>query len=360
MQPNCLNYPIETTVGVFDESNETLVRMLKADGRTDGVRVLIVADHNVVQHTADIGPRIGRYMRTHGLQLAGNPIVIGGGEKIKSDNLQTAMRTAAAMLSARLSRRDFVVIIGGGTVLDVAGYAAAQVRGGVRTIRIPTTPTAMIEAAFADYAAVDSLNVKDALRIPSTPAGVIIDTAFGATVLDGVWRGGYAPAVRIALACDASLLQLLADKAAAFQKRDMSTLEEIVAACLKIRRERTIPAIGLWGAYRMEAMSGYKLPHGYAIAIGVMIDCCYAQTKGWITAEERESVMSVLRNCGALDGAVHSRHLLSQTEAVVLGMDAWMLTTGENRMEFPVKLGEAAFVDNPDRAAMKSALNLIK
>ena len=55
-------------------------------------------------------------------------------------------------------------------------------------------------AAFAEYAALDTFAVKDALRVKSIPSGVVVDTSFASTVLDGVWRGGIGEAVRFALA----------------------------------------------------------------------------------------------------------------------------------------------------------------
>ena len=55
---------------------------------------------------------------------------------------------------AKLGVNDVVIALGGGTVLDVAGYAAAQVRGGIKVLRMPTTVASMLDAAFAEYAAV--------------------------------------------------------------------------------------------------------------------------------------------------------------------------------------------------------------
>jgi 3-dehydroquinate synthetase len=106
---------------------------------------------------------------------------------------------------------DGVVALGGGSLLDVAGYAASQVRGGIGIVRIPTTVAAMIEGGFASYAAVDSVNVKDALRVPSTPISVLVDTSFASTILDGVWRGGIGEAVRLALSYDASFFKKMRD-----------------------------------------------------------------------------------------------------------------------------------------------------
>ena len=208
MQKSCYSYPVEFVEDVFGESS-VLADLLKKVTGSGEPKVLIVADMNVVQRTEGLGTKIGRYVQTHGIRLAGSPVVMAGGEKIKADNLQSALQVVSAILSAKLGRNDVVLALGGGTILDVAGYAAAQVRGGVKIVRIPTTPAAMMDAAFAEYAAVDSTSVKDALRVSSVPAGVLIDVAFASSVLDGVWRGGIGEAVRQAMALDATLMKKL-------------------------------------------------------------------------------------------------------------------------------------------------------
>ena len=208
MQKSCFSYPVEFTDDAFGESPVLAETLKKASG-SENPRVLIVADLNVVQRTEGLGAKIGRYVQAHGICLAGSPVVMAGGEKVKADNLQSALNVVSAILSAKLGRNDIVLALGGGTVLDVAGYAAAQARGGVKIVRMPTSPAAMMDAAFADYAAVDSASVKDALRVPSVPAAVVIDFSFAASVLDGVWRGGVAEAVRLAVASDATLLKKL-------------------------------------------------------------------------------------------------------------------------------------------------------
>ena len=111
--------------------------------------------------------------------------------------LDGVMHVSAA-LDAKIGADDVLMAIGGGSVLDVAGYAAAQVRGGVKLVRVPTTPAAMVDAAFAHYAAVDFREIKDALRIQCEPDAVIVDRSYAKTVLDGVWRGGLGEIVRFA------------------------------------------------------------------------------------------------------------------------------------------------------------------
>ena len=355
MQKSCFGYPVEFADDVFGES-DVLANVLKKVTRSESPKVLIVADMNVVQRTEGLGTKIGRYVQAHGIQLIGNPVVVAGGEKIKADNLQCALKVVSALLSAKLGRNDVVLAIGGGTILDVAGYAAAQVRGGVQIVRMPTTPAAMMDAAYATYAAIDSATVKDALRVPSVPAAVVIDTAFAVSVLDGVWRGGIGEAVRLAAAADAALLKKLKKLAPAYRDRDMAALTEIVQLVWKTRAKKGGTSLALWVALRLESMSGYKLPHGYAVSIGVCIELDYAVEKGLMKPADREVALDILRDCGALDGLGHSGHLLGQVDNLLFGLDAWLLSSPDRTVAVSAGLGKTATVEDLDREVLRVVL----
>ena len=348
-------YPVAFAEDAFGES-PVLAETLKKVTGSETPRILIVADMNVVQRTEGLGSKIGRYVNAHGVSLAGSPVVIAGGEKIKADNLQSALKVVSAILESRMGRTDCVVAIGGGTLLDVAGYAAAQARGGVRLVRLPTTPAAMMDAAFADYAAVDSLNVKDALRVPSVPDAVVIDFLFARTVLDGVWRGGIGEAVRQAAVLDAAFMRKLVKLAAPYRDRDPQALAEVVKGTVAIRGRKGPSGFAEWSAARLEAMSGYKLPHGYAVAIAICLDMAYAVERGLVREKDRETVCGVLRECGALDGLAHSRHLIGQTDGVLCGLDAWRLSAVQEGLPLPAGLGKLLLEKDPDRTVYRKVL----
>ena len=358
MQKNCFSYPVEFAEDAFGGSGVLADTLKKVTG-SDEPKVLIVADMNVVQRTEGLGLKIGRYVQEHGIRLAGSPIVISGGEKVKADNLQGVLRIVSEMLQAKVGRNDVVLAIGGGTVLDVAGYAAAQVRGGVKLVRMPTTPAAMMDAAYATYAAVDSATVKDALRVESVPAAVIIDPSFAASALEGVWRGGIGEAVRLAVASDSALFKKLGKLADGYRARDVQTLREMVEAVYAVRAKKGGTSLGQWAALRLEPMSGYKLPHGYAVSIGLCVDVGYAVGKGLMKSSDSDRVIGFLRDCGSLDGLVHSGHFLGQTESLLLGLDAWSLSTGSRALTMPCAIGKSVEEPEPDRGVFEAALKTL-
>lgn len=341
------------TEDAFAEDNTVLIDALRKATGEESPKVFLVADGNVVNRTEGLGKKIGRYVQAHGIGLAGSPLVMSGGEKIKSDGFQSVITAMEAMLEARIGRNDCVVVLGGGTVMDVAGYAAAQVRGGVKVVRMPTTVASMVDAAFAGTAAVNGVNVKDAMRVTCAPSALVVDTLFAKTVLDGVWRGGVSAAVRLAAVLDAPLMKKIAKLAGKFNDRDYDSMAEIVSSAVAVRLKKGGTSFSEWSALRLESMSGYKLPHGYATAIGICIDAAYAVDKGFLKSADQETICGVLAECGALDGLSHSRHLLAQPDNVLLGLDAWRLSHGSEAIELPGGLGKLKVEETPDREAMR-------
>ena len=303
MQKNSLKFPVEIVDGAFGEST-VLADLLR------GGRALLVADNNVVQHVEGLGTRIGAYVRAHGLELSGAPVVIPGGERIKTDDLKSARRVVAAALAANLGPDDAVVALGGGTLLDVAGWAASQFRGGVRLVRVPTTPAAVMGAAFATTAALNDQSAKDVFVVPSVPAAVVVDLSLSSSVLDGVWRGGLGEAVRLAVDVEPKYLQKSLALAERYRARDAEAFAEIATHIVALRQKKGGTDLGLKTAAALEPKSGWKLPHGYAVAIGVLIDLYVAVKEGARDEADLVACRDILSACGALDGARHSKHIL--------------------------------------------------
>ena len=363
MLKNYYRYPTEIVEDIFGESPK-LAETIFATTRVEAPRMFIAADYNVVNRHEGLGAKIGRYVREHGIGIAGSPEVFSGGEKVKADGMQSLQALAGAMLEAKLGAGDCVVAIGGGTVLDLAGYAAAQVRGGVKLVRVPTTPAAMIDAAFAEYAAIDSQNVKDAMRVASVPEAVLTDLAFAPTVLDGVWRAGFGEAIRLAVALDASLFKKLLNLVEGVKARDDGAMREAIELSVEARLKRGNTNLGLWSAIRLESMSGYKLPHGYAVPMGICVDANYAVARGLLKPEVRDEIVGALANSGALDGMLHSQHLVGQIDRILYGLDAWKLTNGVGEITLPTGIGKSTTEAEPDRElfgqAIKEAMAVFK
>lgn len=354
------SYAVRFADDAFGEGAQALASLLKEITGSDEPRMMLVADSNVVQRSAGLGMKIGKFVQTTGVRLAGAPVVIAGGEKLKSDFHQSLQKMLTAAVEARVGAKDAMVVIGGGTVTDVASYVAVQTRGGLPIVRIPTTVAAMVDGAFAECASLNLAGVKDAIRIPCRPAGVVIDTTFATTVLDGVWRGGLGEMIRYAATKDAALFKRLVKSVAALKDRNAGLLSEFVRATVESRVKKGGSDVGLWCASRLETMSSYKLPHGYATPIAMCIDCAYAVERGLMTEDDQELVCRTLAESGALDGLSHSLYLLDQPDSILRGLDAWRLTTGGEAITIPAGIGKTVVEEHPDRAVFDKVVKCFR
>lgn len=354
MQRKCYPYPVEVVDGVFGES-DALVKIVKS--QKGKPRIFIAADYNVVSQNQELGANLGRYLKAHGIELAGRPEVTGGGEKMKGDEFRSLSRLMEAMIAARLGKDDIVLAIGGGTLLDLAGFAAAQVRGGLKLIRVPTTPGAMADGAFAEYAALNLGGVKDALRLKSEPIAVIIDANFLPAILDGVWRAGFGEFLRQAIAHDATLYKkLMSDIPTDGKTRDEKVMRKLLLLAVASRVKKGDTDFGKWSTQRFECITNYKMPHGYAVPISLAIDLTYAATKGIFDAEEALKVVRRLKACGALEGLAHSSQYLTHFESVLLGLESWRLFTGSTEVYFPTAPGKLKAFKELDQDAYCEAI----
>jgi len=198
-----------------------------------------------------------------------------------SKTIDTAVSIIEAMEKAYLGRDTLVVALGGGTVGDIAGFAAAVFKRGVPVIQIPTTTLAQADSAVGGKTGVDSSISKNAFGAFWHPAGVYIDVAALATLDDRQFRAGLVESVKHAIIADADYFDFLEANLDAVLERKADVLEEIAHKNCKIKggvveadpREQNLRRILNYGhtiGHAVEAASGFELLHGEAVAIGIV------------------------------------------------------------------------------------------
>lgn len=315
MRRNLLGYRVEIVEDSFGES-EVLAEVL--DGSLgEGGRVLLVADSNVVTHTEGLGPKIGRYMNEHGLHLAGKAVIVPGGEKVKHESMSAAMTVLDTAVHRHIGENDCILALGGGVLFDLAGWAAAQL-GGIKVVRMPTTPAAMTGAAYAEEALLDRCGRKDVIRLPSPPAAVVIDVSFVKTVMDGVWRAGTGETACIAV-LDKSVCRVFCEAAPLYAARDYDAFARMVGAVAEYRRKTRVEPMVEDLAALLEEQSDFRLPHGYAIPLALMIEAGVLVEKGSVKEKTLTAIREALDACGSLEGLYHSQHILRRREVLFGG-----------------------------------------
>ncbi len=198
-----------------------------------------------------------------------------------SKNINTLISIIEMMEKAYLGRDTLVVALGGGTVGDIAGFAAAVFKRGVPVLQIPTTTVAQADSAVGGKTGVDSERSKNAFGAFWHPAAVYIDVATLTTLDDRQFRAGLVESVKHALIADSRYFDFLEQNLDAVLDRQTDVLEKTAYFNCKIKgsvvetdpheqNKRRILNYGHTIGHAVEAASGFELLHGEAVAVGII------------------------------------------------------------------------------------------
>jgi 3-dehydroquinate synthase len=234
-------------------------------------------------------------------------VITPAGEQSKTMATLTAI--LEAMEKYRLGRDTVVVGLGGGTVGDIAGFAAAIFKRGVPVVHIPTTTVAQADSSVGGKTGVDSSLSKNAYGCFWHPSAVFIDVATLATLDDVQYRSGLAESVKHAAIADADYFAFLEKNSDAILRRDMVVLEEIAEKNCRIKasvvqedptekNKRRILNYGHTIGHAVESASDYQLLHGQCVAIGMIAAGLIEKEMGLVKDDRLERIEAILKKLG--------------------------------------------------------------
>lgn len=362
-------YPVVFGRGLLRSSDHTLAELLARAG-SGPHRVLVAIDSEVLAHHPSLPEDLRTYQRSHPkvLELVAKPLVVRGGEQCKNDLLDVEQVHRLVEIHG-LCRHSFVLVIGGGAVLDAVGYAAATAHRGLRLIRMPTTVLAQNDAGIGVKNGVNWQGRKNFLGTFSPPFAVLNDLAFLETLDVRDRRAGLAEAVKVALIRDADFFDHLCEQSAALARFDTDAMEHVIRRCAELHLRHIATSgdpfelgsarpldFGHWAAHKLEELSQNALRHGEAVAIGLAIDAVYSQRSGRISDDELHRVLSLLASLG-FDLAHESLARLDVERALAdfrehLGGQLCITLLGE--------IGRGVEVHEIDCAAMQKAIDFLR
>lgn len=306
------DFPVTFTHGLFRPANRVLVDTLSRLGEGRRHRAMVFIDSHVANARPQLAAEVAAYFAAHpeSLEIAIEPQIVPGGESVKNQFslVEGFMRL---MLERHMDRQSFIIIVGGGAVMDAVGLAAALVHRGLRQVRVPTTVLGQNDAGVGVKNGVNFLGGKNAVGTFAPPFAVLNDFEFLLTLPLRDWLCGVAEAWKVAIIRDSAFFDWLCESAAKFPARDAAAMEQLVYRCadehlahirtngdpFEYGRARPLD-FGHWSAHKLELMSGFRISHGEAVAFGVLLDSCYAREKGWVSAEEFAAIERGLRASG--------------------------------------------------------------
>ena len=259
-------YPVLVGQGALQE----LGRLARGTGATAAA---VVTDSVVAELWSE--PVLGGLT---GAGLRSACFAVEPGELSKS--LTALERVLAFLEDFELDRHGLVVALGGGTVGDLAGFAAAVWLRGVRCVQVPTTLLAMVDSSVGGKSGVNTARTKNAIGAISQPVAVVADLATLATLSEAEYLAAFGEVVKYGVAMDRELAALLESDADALLARSPQALEPAVSRCASLKaavvaadeRDTGARAILNYGhtlGHALESASGYAAAHGRAIAFGM-------------------------------------------------------------------------------------------
>lgn len=288
-----LGYTVSVARGALDELGGIVARTAPAH------RYVLITDEHV-------GPLYaGRVRRVLGT-TATVPLTIPPGEAQKTRARWAELTDA--MLAAGCGRDTTVIALGGGVIGDLAGFVAATFMRGVPVVQVPTSLLAMIDASIGGKTGVDTPAGKNLVGAFHQPAAVVVDPDVLDTLPAPQLRAGMAEAIKHGAIADAAYFAALCDALPALlaDVRAPEMLDVIARSiaikCDVVRRDeregglRKILNFGHTLGHAIEAESDYRLLHGEAVAIGMVLESALAERVGVAERGTAERVAAAVRH----------------------------------------------------------------
>jgi len=356
-----IEYSLVYVDGVFNIDNQELAECYQKFGRC-----LAVVDSNVYKH---YGKKMKQYFEHYNIELTSFPITITEPNK----TIQTFEKIVDAFADFKLVRKEPVLVIGGGLLTDVAGFACSAYRRSSNYIRIPTTLIGLIDASVAIKVAVNHKKLKNRLGAYHASSKVFLDFSFLGTLPTDQVRNGMAELIKIAVVGHQEVFDLLEKYGEELLRTHFGNIdatEEIKEVArlvtykgIKKMLEYEVPnlheldldrviAYGHTWSPTLELAPRVPIFHGHAVNIDMALSATIAAKRGYISDSDRDRILGTMSRIGlSLDHPLLEEELLWRaTESISLTRD------GKQRAAMPKPIGECFFVNDLTREELADAV----
>jgi 3-dehydroquinate synthase len=348
------SYPIIVTRSF----EQTLERLLELIG---DAHVAVITDETVAEL---YGPVIVGALAQSGLEP--EVATVPAGERHKTP--AQALELLDWLTGTQVGRRDVILALGGGVVIDMGGFVASAYMRGVPYINIATTLVGQVDAAIGGKLAVNHGVAKNLIGGFFQPRGVISNVSFLRTIGRRQLRAGLAESIKKAIIASPAYWSQIETNADAILAGDPDALEQLVHAAGAIKAEligrdpyeddsRRTLGFGHAIAHPLETVTSYsELLHGEAVAFGMAVELQLAAARHLLPPGRHERILNLLRRVGLpttsaeLPAAVDGARLIAATERIRL------IRGGGYRFVLPIDLGETVIADDVTPPELREAL----
>ncbi|MEW6088198.1 MAG: 3-dehydroquinate synthase [bacterium] len=263
-----------------------------------------------------------------------------------------------------LGKRVFIIAFGGGVIGDLAGFAAASYRRGINYIQVPTSLLSQVDSGVGGKVGVNFMNIKNLVGSFYQPKLVLADVKLLNTLPEEEFRSGLAEVIKYGVIYDKKLFELLEKNIESIIGLNHKILEDIVAACYKIKAgivgedeldktgKRAILNFGHTIGHALEGSNQYSYRHGEAVSIGMVCAAEIAVELGLCSRGVLMRLESLLKKTGL---PVRIKKGNIDDIIAAMGHDKKFIY-GKTRFILPVRIGKVRVKDNIDIKLIKKVI----
>ncbi len=256
-------YTVHIGTGYLDTIGEKIKEIKRL------CRVVLISDDTVFSL---YGEKVKKSLTDSGYSVV--EFVFPHGEEAKSfENYEKILEFCA---ENSITRTDLFVALGGGVTGDLTGFVASTYLRGVDFVQIPTTVLAMVDSSVGGKTAINLKAGKNLCGAFYQPIAVFADCETLNTLPEETFNEGCAEIIKYGMICDKAFLTFLQDNSI------RENIEYVIKRCVEIKRdivnrdefekgERKLLNFGHTIGHTIEKCSGLTIPHGNAVAIGMVI-----------------------------------------------------------------------------------------
>ena len=346
------------SIHVTSDEDTALKALAEAVG---GRMVAMITDEEVDKLHAE---RIKQWLSGHASKV--QKIVLPPGETSKS--LLTACHLLDWLAQSDMRRRDILVAVGGGAIIDTTGWVASIYMRGISYINLPTTLLAQVDAAIGGKVAVNHDTAKNLIGAFYAPDLVVSCTSWLGTLDARQFRAGLAEAIKLAVISSTQLLAFIEQHLESLAALDRTCLQSLVHAassikCTLVERDpyevdlRRTLNFGHTVGHAVETVTGYgPVLHGEAVAYGMAVAVRVAAARGVLPPAVAARIAGLLRAVG-LPVLLGELRVAPAAEDVIVAQDkVRQVRDGSLRFVLPTGIGSALIVDDVGHDEIRSAL----
>ncbi|WP_164658715.1 3-dehydroquinate synthase [Tropicibacter sp. Alg240-R139] len=336
------SYDVQIGPGLIDQAGDWIAPLLTRP------RVAVLTDENVAELHLDA---LRQGLAKAGVEMVSLALPAGEGTK----RWPQFTRAVEWLLEQKIERNDIVVAFGGGVIGDLAGFAAAVLRRGVRFVQIPTSLLAQVDSSVGGKTGINAPAGKNLIGAFHQPSLVLADTAVLGTLTARDFLAGYGEVVKYGLLEDADFFDWLEHQGPVLAAGDMIARVEAVTRSVQMKAdivsrdeteqgERALLNLGHTFCHALEAATDYsdRLLHGEGVAIGCALAFELSSRLGLCSQEDPSRVRAHLKAMGMKTDLADIPGELPNAQALVdlMGQDK-KVVDGQLRFILARGIGEA-------------------